>query len=81
MRVPVRLPDLGASPVRFGLWVVEPGEHVYEGDRVAEVLLAGACIDVAAPATGRLVERMAWPRDALVPDQVLGIVEAEEEGP
>lgn len=79
MRVPVRLPDLGTSPVRFGLWLVEPGEYVYEGDRLAEVLLTGACVDVAAPATGTLVERLAWPRDPLTPGQILGHLEAEEE--
>jgi pyruvate/2-oxoglutarate dehydrogenase complex dihydrolipoamide acyltransferase (E2) component len=65
--------------VRFGLWVVEPGEHVYEGDRLAEVLLRGASVDVAAPATGRLVDRLAWPRDSLEAHQILGIVEAEME--
>lgn len=81
MRVPVRLPDLGADPARFGLWIVEAGEQVYEGDRVAEVFLPGASVDVVAPATGRLVERLAWPRDPLVPGQVLGVVEAEEETP
>ncbi len=77
MRVPVRLPDLGPESVRFGLWLVEPGEHVYEGDRLAEVLVPGACVDVAAPATGTLAERLAWPRDVLVPGQVIGTVEAE----
>ena len=77
MRVPVLLPDLGAEPVRFGLWLVEPGEYVYEGDRLAEVLLTGACVDIPAPATGTLAERLAWPRDLLTPGQLIGTVEAE----
>ena len=77
MRVPVLLPDLGNDPVRFGLWLVEPGEHVYEGDRLAEVLLTGACVDISAPATGTLAERLAWPRDLLTAGQVIGTVEAE----
>jgi pyruvate/2-oxoglutarate dehydrogenase complex dihydrolipoamide acyltransferase (E2) component len=71
------LPELGDEPVRFGLWLVEPGERVFEGERLAEVLLEGACVDVLAPATGRLVERLAWPRDLVAPGQVLGLVEAE----
>lgn len=79
MRLPVRLPELDAVGVRFGLWLVEPGESVYEGDRLAEVLIEGASIDVNSPATGRLVERLAWPRDVLTAGQVLGFVEAEEE--
>jgi pyruvate/2-oxoglutarate dehydrogenase complex dihydrolipoamide acyltransferase (E2) component len=79
MRVPVRLPDLGTNAVRFGLWLVEPGERVYEGDRLAEVLLPGASIDVAAPATGTLVERAVYPRDQVAAGQVLGYVEAEDD--
>ena len=79
LRIPVRLPELGPEAVRFGLWLVEPGEHVYEGDRLAEVLLEGATVDVLAPTTGRLVERLAWPRDLVTPGQVLGLVEAERD--
>ena len=81
MRKPIVLPDLGASPVYFSLWLADPGDPVFEGDRLAEVLAAGASFDVAAPATGRLVERHAWPRDLLAPGQVLGVVEAEGTGP
>jgi pyruvate/2-oxoglutarate dehydrogenase complex dihydrolipoamide acyltransferase (E2) component len=76
MRTPVLLPDLGATPIRLSLWYVEPGDLVYEGDRLVEVLTAGATFDVAAPVTGRLVERHVWPRDVLQPGQVLGVVEA-----
>lgn len=78
MRVPVTLPELGCSSARFGLWLVEPGEFVYEGDRLAEVLLQGAIVEITAPVTGQLLERLAWPRDLLKTGQVLAIVEAEE---
>ncbi len=77
MRTPVILPDLGAAPIRFSLWLAEPGEQVLAGDHVAEVLAAGATFDVASPVTGKLIEVNAWPRDLLKPGQVLGIVEAE----
>lgn len=79
MRVPVRLPELGTSPVRFGLWLVEPGDAVFAGDRVAEVLVVGATVDVAAPASGTFGERLTFPRDPLTPGQILGFVEAEDE--
>jgi pyruvate/2-oxoglutarate dehydrogenase complex dihydrolipoamide acyltransferase (E2) component len=75
MRTPVLLPDVGASPVWLSLWFAEPGDEVFEGDRLVEVLAAGATFDVSAPATGRLVERHAWPSDRLVPGQVLGVLE------
>jgi pyruvate/2-oxoglutarate dehydrogenase complex dihydrolipoamide acyltransferase (E2) component len=77
MRTPVILPDLGSSPVRLSLWFAEPGDAVIEGDLLVEVVAPGATFDVAAPATGRLVERLAWPRDALVTGQVLGVVDTE----
>ncbi len=79
MRSPVVLPDLGASPVRLSLWFAAPGETVFAGDRLVEVVVAGATFDVSAPATGRLVERLAWPRDLLTPGQVLGVVESDSQ--
>lgn len=78
-RVPVRLPNLGTGLIRFSLWLVEPGDPVYEGDRLAEVLLPGAAVDVAAPATGIFVERLAAPRDTVTPGQVLGFVQSEDD--
>jgi pyruvate/2-oxoglutarate dehydrogenase complex dihydrolipoamide acyltransferase (E2) component len=82
MGTPVVLPDLGAAPVRLSLWFADVGDTVYEGDRLVEVLAAGATFDVPAPVTGRLVERHAWPRDLLTPGQVLGVLEdlADERG-
>lgn len=77
MRIPVLLPDLGADGVRLSLWFAQLGDLVYEGDRLVEVLANGATFDVAAPATGHLVERLAWPRDLLTPGQVLGNLEIE----
>ena len=78
MRVEITLPELGADPVVFSLWFVDPGDAIYEGDRVAEVLCNGATFDVSAPATGRFTEKRALPDDPLVPGQVLGVLETEE---
>lgn len=81
MRTPILLPELGAAPVRLSLWFSSPGDVVFVGDRLVEVVVAGATFDVSAPATGRLIERHAWPRDVLAPGQVLGIVETPGERP
>jgi pyruvate/2-oxoglutarate dehydrogenase complex dihydrolipoamide acyltransferase (E2) component len=78
MRAEVILPELGASPVVLSAWFVDPGDLVYEGDRLLEVLVGGATFDVSAPATGRLAEKRARPRDLLRPGQVLGLVEVED---
>lgn len=77
MRMPIVLPDLGAAPVRLSLWFSKPGDVVFEGDRLVEVAIAGATFDVSAPATGRLIEYSAWPRDLLRAGQVLGLMESE----
>jgi pyruvate/2-oxoglutarate dehydrogenase complex dihydrolipoamide acyltransferase (E2) component len=79
-RVPVVLPDLGAAPVRVSVWLADLGDAVYEGDRLVEVCTGGATFDVSAPATGRLVERLALPPDELRPNQVLGVVATDPDG-
>ncbi len=79
MHTAIILPDLGSATVLLSVWFAEPGELVYEGDRLVEVLLGGATFDVAAPATGRLVERRARPNDALAAGQVLGFIVGDGE--
>ena len=77
MTVPITLPDLGPGRATLSLWYVRPGDRVFEGDRVAEVLIPGATFDVPAPATGVLRDRLALPPDPLTPGQVLGMIEEE----
>jgi pyruvate/2-oxoglutarate dehydrogenase complex dihydrolipoamide acyltransferase (E2) component len=76
----IALPELGTTPVRLSVWFADAGDLVYEGDRLVEVLVGGATFDVAAPATGRLVEKRAFPDDTLQPGQILGLVEMESLG-
>jgi pyruvate/2-oxoglutarate dehydrogenase complex dihydrolipoamide acyltransferase (E2) component len=80
MQSKVVLPDLGAEPVVLSVWYAEPGETVFEGDRLVEVLVEGATFDVASPTTGKLIEKYAYTKDCLLAGQVLGIVESEETG-
>jgi pyruvate/2-oxoglutarate dehydrogenase complex dihydrolipoamide acyltransferase (E2) component len=77
MRKPVTMPDVGA-PAAVSVWFVAPGERVFCGDRLVEILIAGATIDVPAPATGRLLERSALPDESVAPGQVLGYIEEED---
>jgi pyruvate/2-oxoglutarate dehydrogenase complex dihydrolipoamide acyltransferase (E2) component len=78
MRKPIVTPDLGAAAV-LNLWLARPGDRVYAGDRVVEVLLGAATVDVSAPCSGRLTEKLAWPTDQLAAGQVLGYIETEDE--
>jgi pyruvate/2-oxoglutarate dehydrogenase complex dihydrolipoamide acyltransferase (E2) component len=78
MQAAITLPELGAGPARVSAWFADVGELVFSGDRLVEVLVNGATFDVAAPATGRLLRKDAWPRETVVPGQLLGMVELEE---
>lgn len=71
--VPITLPDVGGDAV-LSVWYVRPGEPVYEGDRVAEVLLPGVTVDVHAPAAGTLAGRAALPGDRVRPGDTLGTI-------
>ena len=76
MPLPVRLPELGAA-ARVSAWFAEPGDYVYAGDRLVEVVLPSATFDVSAPASGRLVERHCLPPDAVTAGQTLGVLEPD----
>lgn len=77
MRRDVVMPELGMSPAVLSVWFADLGDQVYAGDRLVEVLAAGATFDVPSPANGRLAEKLALPDDILSPGQVLGVVEEE----
>ncbi len=78
MRRPIVMPDLGVAVAVVSVWYARPGEQLYAGDRVVELLLGTATFNVAAPCTGTLVERAAWPDEAVTPGQVLGYIEEED---
>jgi pyruvate/2-oxoglutarate dehydrogenase complex dihydrolipoamide acyltransferase (E2) component len=77
MQTPIILPDLGAGAMTLSVWFADVGDQVFEGERLAEVLLEGATFDVPAPTTGRLIEKRALPRDVIRAAQTLGILERE----
>jgi pyruvate/2-oxoglutarate dehydrogenase complex dihydrolipoamide acyltransferase (E2) component len=77
MQIEIVLPELGAEPVILSCWFADRGETVFAGDRLVELLIDGASFDVCSPASGRLLETRALPRDQVEAGQVLGIVEAE----
>jgi len=78
MRSPILMPQLGKDRPAVNLWFVQPGEQVYAGDRLIELLFDGATFDVSAPANGRVVEQTARSGDQPAPGQVLGWIEEED---
>lgn len=77
MRKPVVMPEVGAAEAVVSAWFVQPGERVYAGDRLVELLLGGATVDVSAPASGVLREKAVLPDQRVTPGQVLGYLEGD----
>lgn len=75
--IPITLPDLGCDRISFSLWYVRPGDRVYEGDRVAEVLIPGATFDVPSPATGRFTAGDVFSGDPVHAGQCLGRIDPD----
>jgi pyruvate/2-oxoglutarate dehydrogenase complex dihydrolipoamide acyltransferase (E2) component len=79
--VAVILPDLGTGPdvpIVISYWFASPGELVWEGERLVEVLAGPATVDVPATATGRLVEIRGQEDDRVLPGSVLALIAPEE---
>ena len=74
MPTPILLPDLGAGTATISVWYANVGDPVFEGERVVEVLVAGATFEVTAPAGGRLLAKAAYDGDQVTPGQVLGMI-------
>lgn len=75
-QVPLQLPDLdlGEVPVLACSWLADQGSRVVEGDRLLEVVAGEVTVDLAAPASGRLVQRCVGPEDVLTIGQVLAVI-------
>ena len=74
----LRLPELGLShvPIVASLWLVRRGNEVSEGDRLLEVLAGEVTIDLSAPASGILLEKLVAADEPLVVGQPLAVIEA-----
>jgi pyruvate/2-oxoglutarate dehydrogenase complex dihydrolipoamide acyltransferase (E2) component len=75
MQVPITMPELGTRRAELSVWFVDLGARVEEGERLLEILAGAATVDLAAPASGRLVKQCAFPPDSVLPGQVLGYIE------
>jgi pyruvate/2-oxoglutarate dehydrogenase complex dihydrolipoamide acyltransferase (E2) component len=77
----VHLPDLGTGPdqiIRVSHWYARPGRMVCEGDRLVEVVVGAAVVNVPAPASGRLHAIEREEDDEVEPHGVLGILEVPD---
>jgi pyruvate/2-oxoglutarate dehydrogenase complex dihydrolipoamide acyltransferase (E2) component len=74
----LRMPDLGLdqTPIVASLWLVERGSEVTEGDRVLEVLAGEVTVDLSAPASGILSEKLVDDDEPIVTAQPLAVIES-----
>jgi len=74
------LPDLGLgqSPIKVSLWLVSLGSHVYQGDPVVEVLAGNATVDLPAPASGVLAQKLVAEDEPAHVGQRLGVIEQHD---
>jgi pyruvate/2-oxoglutarate dehydrogenase complex dihydrolipoamide acyltransferase (E2) component len=78
MRMEICVPDFGSptpEPIRLGLWYAQEGDLLAEGDRLAELVLPGAAVDLDAPADGVLLERLVGPQELLHVGQKIAIMQ------
>jgi pyruvate/2-oxoglutarate dehydrogenase complex dihydrolipoamide acyltransferase (E2) component len=79
-RLELRLPDfdLPGTPVTVCSWHANAGQRVTEGDRLVEILAGDATIDLAAPASGLLLERCVPLDQPLAPGTCLAVIQLEQ---
>lgn len=77
MRKSIVVPDLDSSSIFLSVWYVKPGEKVYAGDRLVELLLGTATFDVTAACAGVLTEQRAWIDERVEAGQVVGYLETQ----
>jgi len=79
VRIEVRLPDLGLGeePVRLTVWLAARGSQVERGEPILEVTTGAVTIDLPAPASGLLAERLAVEDDLLAPEHPVAIIETD----
>jgi len=77
--IEARLPDLGLSGrlVRATVWLASPGNFVERGEPLVEVTAGGVVVDIPAPASGVLTERLVAIDEQIGCDAPLATIDPE----
>ena len=74
----IRVPDLGnLGPICLSSWLVEEGDEVQAGDRIAELLAGPATFDVSSPISGRLARCLVDEEQPVHAGQVVAVIEGD----
>jgi 2-oxoglutarate dehydrogenase E2 component (dihydrolipoamide succinyltransferase) len=78
MRHPLVVPDLGLDghALTVSLWLVEVGAEITQGDRLIEIMAGEVTVDLAAPASGVLVETLVGEDDPVIVGHTLAFIES-----
>jgi len=82
MSIEVELPDLGpdgGDQATVVEWRVEEGDEVEEGDVLLEVECESGTVEIHAPRSGTLLERVVEEDEVVRVGDVLAIIEARDE--
>ena len=71
--------DLPGATITATCWHAQVGQRVIEGDRLLEILVGDAIVDLPAPASGKLIERTVQADNMLQTGQLLALIEADDE--
>ena len=79
-RLEMRLPDLGLPEknVRLSVWLAARGSRVERGEPILEVTSGAVTVDLPAPASGELAERIAAEDDTLEPGAPVAVILTDE---
>ncbi len=78
-RIELRLPELemGDQAVRLTVWLAARGSRVEKGEPILEVTAGAVTVDLPAPASGLLVERLAAEDDLIATGDPIAVIETE----
>jgi pyruvate/2-oxoglutarate dehydrogenase complex dihydrolipoamide acyltransferase (E2) component len=73
------LPELGPvdQPITASLWHVKRGSRLIEGDTVLEILAGSVTVDLPAPVSGVLIEKLVHEDDRITAGQRLAVIEVD----
>ncbi len=81
MKIEVRVPLFaeGATKIKIRQWLAEVGDQIKAGDNLVEAMTDKISINIEAPKSGILIEKLVEEDDTVLVDQVIAILSDEKE--
>jgi 2-oxoglutarate dehydrogenase E2 component (dihydrolipoamide succinyltransferase) len=81
MKVEVKVPLFaeGATKIKIRQWLFEIGDQIKAGDNLVEATTDKISINIEAPKSGVLIEKLVEEDDTVLIDQVIAIIDDKKE--